>query len=65
VVEVPAEPGAVVVVPDVPPGAPVDPALPPPVIWAEAIPIARNKTEDARKCFCMAVSSESPPVHTL
>jgi len=45
--------GAVPVVPaeDVP-GAPVDPALPP-VTWAEAIPIARNNTEDVRKCLCM------------
>ena len=57
VVEVPAEPGAVAVVPEAPPaGAPVDPALPPPVTWAEAIPIAKNNTDDARKCFCM----ESP-----
>lgn len=64
-VEVPAEPGAVVVVPVVPPGAPVDPALPPPVTWAEVIPIARNKTDDARKYFCMESPRKCPPVDAL
>lgn len=58
-VEVPAEPGVVVVVPVVPPAAPVDPALPPPA-WAEAIPIARNKTDDARKYFCMESPRKMP-----
>jgi len=55
VVCVPVDVVPVVVPDDDVPGAPVDPA-PPPVTWAEAIPIARNNTEDVRKCFCM----ESP-----
>jgi hypothetical protein len=63
-VEVPAEPGADVVVPVVPPGAPADPALPLPA-WAEAIPIARNKTDDVRKYFCMESPLKCPPVDTL